>query len=505
MTHSPNNKKAGAASTAAGPLDTEFVHPVSVDNLNEGPSPEESSTEDALSLLDPTVGDQMATDHTASASSLDDCKEDRKLLLEQPVPSTALVPKASTAIADGMQNPDWKQLVQKGGFGQIRWDDFADHAVIQWQNVQVPLVDTEVTRLMNNCEIMWGKNINRTAFEHHLKLVAKDHRFDSAQEWLMNLPPWDQTKRVEWFLTDYLGSGSSPYHMAVSRYWLTAMVARMLEPGHKVDMVPVIVGRPGTFKTSAFECITPLLDHCGEACLTDPQSKLFQKVIGKILVVWEELAGIKGKVDAERVQTFITSRYTETTNPNGSGMIRRLRRFLLVGTSNRKDFLRNPAGDRRMLPFETQGVNLEKLKNDIIQIWAEALFIVKERQALGLTLVDYVDAERLAQHEYDKYRRQARWYDNEALLKWLDDGHDRFTTEDALRQVNADWRITLLDRNEMCESLRQLGFDYRQTRVPGLKIKPKRWRHPNPSPLRKAPPPPRASGIVKPKSWPLSP
>lgn len=478
MTHSPNNEKAGAASTAAGPLESEFLHPGCEDNLNEDQSLEESSKEADPCFPDPITAEETVTNFTASTLSLDVWKAEGKLLPEEPIPSLSLVPNPSASIAGSRQHPNWKQLVQSGVFGPVRWDEFILANTIKINGVCVVLDRPEITRLINECEALGYSKIPFKELENHLELIARNNKFDSANEWVRNLPKWDGKERVKHFLPDYLGTGISPYFEAVGLYLWTAMVARLLEPGCQVDMVPVIVGRQGLGKTSFLRAIAPNPAYCVEACLTDSPSQLARKLLSKTVVVWEELAGIKGRVDADRVKTFITNPYIELSSFTKAGMDRFDRRFVIFGTSNRKDFLRDVTGNRRYLPFESYWIDLVKLQHDKDQLWAEALEIIKTRQLAGQSIVAYEDAERLAEAEFEEFTHQARWYGDPSLHRFLVGGADQFSTEEALDALSVHTMKGKLDRNEMSNTLRQLGYKYGKGKSLPDGSKPKVWHRP---------------------------
>lgn len=254
------------------------------------------------------------------------------------------------------------------------------------------------------------------------------------------------------------------------------MVARILKPGCKADMVPVLVGGQGAGKSEILKMMAPTPYHCVEACLTDPSSKLAHKTIGKTLVVWEELRGISGRIDADNVKTFITSDYMELPKKKGRGMDRLARRFIIFGTSNRYDFLRDPTGHRRYLPFDVRQINHDSFNADKEQLWAEALEIVRLRRAADESLVDFADAERLGPGYCKAFIKRGAWADSESLQAWLNGKVRRFSTAEALRVVGIVDVEGQKPSREMALSLRQLGYAEIRTDVAGYPNPLKRWQ-----------------------------
>jgi predicted P-loop ATPase len=153
-------------------------------------------------------------------------------------------------------------------------------------------------------------------------------------------------------------------------------------------------------------------------------------------------------------------------------------RYLVFGTSTTKGFLRGPPKYRRFLPFDVKSIDVAKLAADKLQLWAEAMEIVRERVASCQPSVDFEDAERLARMEHEKYLQQARWADDPQLDQWLKWQTRPFSTGQALDAIGLGSRATQADRNEMANSLRQLGYFERRTRVTGLEHNRKRWHKP---------------------------
>lgn len=496
------NERAGAGQTATGPEVAEAVCPaISV-------NPEGNSTQSSVTVhtavacsveptlpatLDAEVLDENgglkpsgSYDHAEDTSDApavgSDPHDDEATPVNEPVGVSREIRRGTTGhIAS---------VLRSGDLGWVAWDAFNDTITFTKGEIPTVLEEDGITRLIEEFELVSGASVRRPEFKNALHMVAKENAFDSAMEYVMLGDPWDGVQRVERFLPDYLGTPPTPYAYAVGRYLWTAMVTRIMEPGCKADMVPVLVGRQGVGKTSVLASIAPTPDHCGEARLTDRSSDLSRKVLGKTLVVWEELRGIAGRGDADEVKTFITSPYVEVRSRIRAGMDRHLRRFIIVGTSNRRDFLRDATGHRRYLPLDVRWVDHDRVAADKDQLWAEALQMVMQRRAAGLSLIDYQDAERLAGDEYQKYLNQARWVDDDVLLDWLKAGHDQFRTQDALEVVlGRNGTIGRRDRLDMADTLRQLGLKSKPTYIGDPNRRPDRWHQPKGCSQPKAPTP----------------
>lgn len=401
--------------------------------------------------------------------------------------STALVPQSGPVVVAGVSAPpvpvgntipaDILSLVgglKSGHFGRICRDEFTRENVRHLDDRFVTLVDEEVTRLLADMQAGYSR-INRREFEDAVDLVAKDDPVDSMKDWLCTLPVWDAKPRVANFLPDYFGTQSTLYNYSVGRYLWTAMVARILDPGCQVDMVPVLVGEQGVGKTTALSIIAPTPLQRDDATLSDRTSKLSYIAVGKTVLVWEELQGIRGRVDADQVKTFITKTYVDVPGSKKGSHERYPRRFVIFGTTDKFEFLQDPAGDRRYLPFEVKKIEHDKLQTDHLQLWAEALAIVSDRKRAGLKLVDYDEAERLAPIEHRKFAKRAPWADSQRLINWIQSRNTFWTTDEALEAVGVPASEFAKNKRQMTGSLRQLECEIRSTRVPDMKNPQFRW------------------------------
>ena len=363
-----------------------------------------------------------------------------------------------------------------GRFGIIRWDNLLHREVIETPAGCLFLEKAEITKLLINLQIAGFGKIKRSDLTDAIHLVAKENAYDSAVHWLDQLPPWDRVPRVERFLPDYLGTLFRPYEIAVSRFIWTGMVARILLPDCKLDMLPILVGDEGVRKTDLLKLMAPTPGHFTDVCLTDRASHLAQKVQGITLAVWEEMRGIRGSTDAHEVKAFISGTGNEIYSRNRVGMDRFPRRFILFGTSSSPEILQGNS-KRRYLPFHIPSViDLKKFQTVRDQLWAEAIHMTRERLACGKTPVDFEDAERLAKNVHQSFAKEARWLGDDRLLRWLSSRVTRFSTEDALQGIGfSSVDLGRKEKIQMSETLRQLGYEKKSTRQAGSANSYQRW------------------------------
>ena len=218
--------------------------------------------------------------------------------------------------------------------------------------------------------------------------VASERQFHPIREYFASLPPWDGVKRVETLLVDYLGAENSEYTRAVTRKTMAAAVARVHQPGVKFDSVLIVNGSQGLGKSTLFERLGGQW-FSDSLTLTDMRDKAAaEKLQGYFILELGELAGMK-KADIETVKSFISRRDDKYRASYGINVESHPRQCVIVGTTNAENgFLRDVTGNRRFWPVAVKGSHTRKpwhmMKDEIAQIWAEAMTIWKAREPLYL-------------------------------------------------------------------------------------------------------------------------
>lgn len=209
--------------------------------------------------------------------------------------------------------------------------------------------------------------------------VAWNNQHDSAKDRLSTLK-WDGVNRLDTFAAKVLKAEDSPYSRALVRYLFTAMVGRIIDPGTKADMVPVLTGPEGARKTTLLSVLPLEEEWYADLSLDAKYEDQVRIIKSKSVVELGELRGYANKTD-DTTKSFL-SRVVDEYVPKFKEMaVARPRRAIFVGTTNFTKILQGLTGDRRWLPIRVgiAGViDTEYVERNKDMLWAEAIELYKE-------------------------------------------------------------------------------------------------------------------------------
>lgn len=295
----------------------------------------------------------------------------------------------------------------------IRFDQFRDEIMFapagsgRWQ----AFTDPDYARLRITMEKRGFKAVGRELIRDVVLLAADEQPFDSAVTWLNGLE-WDGVPRIESFYHTHFGTADTAYTRAVSMYMWTALAGRVLEPGVKADMVPILVGPQGCGKSSGVEALSPDPAFFTEISFAEKDDDLARKMRGRLVAEIGELRGLNTK-ELESIKAFVTRTHENWIPKYREFATQFPRRLVFVGTTNEDEFLADKTGNRRWLPVEVSKVDVKAIKNDLLLLWAEARETFKR-----LGGIQFRDAERLGAGVHEQYTIKDAWL--ETVEKWLD-------------------------------------------------------------------------------------
>lgn len=229
--------------------------------------------------------------------------------------------------------------------------------------------------------------------------VAQAHAYNPVQEYLQSRE-WDSIPRLDTLFSDYFGDTDCPYTRAVARKSLVAAVARAMEPGCQYDQVPVVCGPQGIGKSTFFTMLGgPWFSN---SVTTFDGKEAAEQIQGNWIIEIGELAALN-RTETNMVKQMLSRRVDDFRAAYGRRKEKQPRRCVFFGTTNDRDYLKDPTGNRRYWPIDCVDKASKSVfsltQEDIDQIWAEAFLRWQMGESLVLDEAEEEEAER---------RRQAR-------------------------------------------------------------------------------------------------
>ncbi|CEQ16450.1 virulence-associated E family protein [Paraclostridium sordellii] len=212
-----------------------------------------------------------------------------------------------------------------------------------------------------------------------LAIIEKKNKYHPIIDYL-NSNTWDKISRVDTLMIDYLGAEDCEYTRSITRKMLVAAVSRVFNPGIKFDYMLVLVGRQGIGKSYIINLLGR--EWYSDSLNTVYGKEAYEQLQNAWILEMAELSATK-KADAEAIKHFISKTEDSYRQAYGRRVDTFKRQCVFFGTTNENEFLKDRTGNRRYWPLMV-GVNkpLKNLfkdlnKNEINQIWAEALYLYK--------------------------------------------------------------------------------------------------------------------------------
>lgn len=276
---------------------------------------------------------------------------------------------------------------------------------LPWRKIDdvEPLRDVDYSGVRNYIECIYGI-VSSQKVDDALALEIEKKKFHPIVEYIKSLQ-WDGVPRVNTLLIDYFGAEDNAYTRAAIRKMLCAAVTRVFHPGTKFDTALILVGPQATYKSTF---VKKLGKNWFSDTFTTVQGKeSFEQIQGAWLVEIAELSGLK-KAEVETIKHYISKCEDSFRPAYGRTIETYKRQCVFFGTTNSKDFLRDPTGNRRFLPIDvrpeyaTKNVAQELTEEEVDQVWAEAYEMYKQGEPLYMT----GEEDMLAKIEQHKHSEQ---------------------------------------------------------------------------------------------------
>lgn len=262
----------------------------------------------------------------------------------------------------------------------LRHDEFSHKDHISGLPEAGPIFDALArNRLRLAVDEKWGFRLAKDWWVDVTKNEAWSNRFHPVRDYLAGLK-WDGKHRigsesagqVGW-LTTYGGAKDGPYTRAVGRLILVAACRRVRQPGCKFDEMVILEGEAGKNKSQALDVLATRKEwFCDDLPIASETRDLMEATTGSWICCAEEMAGSR-RAGISKLKSYLSRTFDQSRLAYREDSEKVLRQFVLFATSNKLDsYLGDPTGNRKFWPVLIKEFDLEALRCDVPQIWAEA-------------------------------------------------------------------------------------------------------------------------------------
>lgn len=355
--------------------------------------------------------------------------------------------------------------------GLVWYDEFhAKYFTMQGGDKPREWADIDDLRLTAHLQRNLGfQRLSDDIVHKAIMVYAERSPRNEPRDWMASLT-WDGTPRIENFFIDSLGVEPSEYSKAASKNWWLCMAARILRPGCKVDNMVILEGGQGKFKSTALNVVGG--KWYAEA-LESPLSKDFYMALhGKLIVEVAELDSFRRAEDTliKRLLTCHTDRYRP---PYGRIAQDFARHCIFVGTTNEKAYLRDHTGARRFWPIKIGEIQLQKIREEREQLFAEAVARMKADEPWWEMPEEETRAEQEARRQEDEWES--------VITAYLDRKTEITVKEVATEAIKIDVsKLDLLVQRRIAKIMHSVGWTKHNLRAKAPDLQQRRvWRCPD--------------------------
>ena len=362
------------------------------------------------------------------------------------------------------------------------WADLVDGTASQVRELMASVPFPTRNRLGTIEGVGGVLDIKATLFNELMANACAYHQVDPLVEYIRSRPKWDGIPRLSAWLSYCFDVAEESEDLAdwASEFVIIGAIARAMNPGVKLDEMPILIGKGGIGKSTALRyTLPPHLRYMftdGLNLASNPKERV-EALQGRAIVEAAEMQGAR-RADLESLKAFLSrtddgsTRLAYRHNPEPMP-----RRCILVGTADRPDPLPDDPNLRRFVPITLKGGNVSTVmaywEQCRDQLWAEGLFLYERGH--GVRLPDELKYQQSVATESARSRDSVL---EDAIESWLVSAPLHFTIETValgigLSEIGKAAKISRNDSTRIASELRRNGYAPATVRLEGRPVR--RW------------------------------
>ena len=335
---------------------------------------------------------------------------------------------------------------------------------------RLPVTDIVYGAMMCRlCAQGFEEKASRRAVIHEIEDVAYANRYDSLADSLRSIPKWDGTVRLDaTFCERYMGIEIDDSRAVTSRAWLDAVVKYMMtalwgrmsctsEDGIKADTAIVLTGPQGIGKSSFCKALAMCDSRHATADFKKSGADMARSFFAHTVMEIEELGNMNSR-SVNEIKSLLSAQVDRYTPKYANSEVCVPRRCIFIITTNDARFLRDDTGNRRFAVLECgKAFDLDTLKRDIVQLYAEARVLYEMHGIMFKALIDSHAQESINADHIERDPWENRISEYAQTRRYIDTRCIDFIASSVLEIPT--WQYNKGHRNRICRCLRQLGWE----------------------------------------------
>lgn len=249
----------------------------------------------------------------------------------------------------------------------IRYSELKQNIMVNGKSIS----DHDVTEMRLQIAERHDVEFEKNPTNEVLALIASYNRYHPVRDWLSTLE-WDGVPRLDTWLIRWAKVSDTPLHRAYARKTCIGAVRRVMEPGSKLDTVLVLQGGHGKGKSTMCQVMAHDRGWFSDTKIDWDSKEKYAALQGVWIYELAELAG-KRKADQDTVKNFISSATDKYRPWYGKHTIEVPRTCAFIATTNDEEPLHDPTGNRRWWVVSVGVVDMDLVRAEYQQVWAEAM------------------------------------------------------------------------------------------------------------------------------------